>query len=194
MPQVDRQPRHSPEEYLALDRRAEVKSEYIDGEIVAMAGASREHNLIALNFAAELHFQLKGHPCETYMADMRLGVDLAHNYAYPDVAVVCGEPEFLDDSHSDILLNPTVLVEVLSPSTEDYDRGRKFARYRRLGTLTDYVLVAQDRMQVEHYTRAGMRWSLVEYGEPDAVIELPSIGCCLTLADVYARVVFKSAV
>lgn len=191
MPQLAHQPRFTPEEYLALDRRAAFKSEYVDGEIVAMAGASREHNLIALNIAASLHLQLKGRPCETYMADMRLGVDVAHTYAYPDIAVVCGEPEFLDDSHFDVLLNPTVVIEVLSPSTEDYDRGRKFARYRRLGTLTDYVLVAQDRPQVEHYTRAGMRWSLLEYDTPDAVVDMPSIDCRLALADVYARIAFR---
>lgn len=191
MPQLAHQPRVTPEEYLALDRRAAFKSEYVDGEIVAMAGASREHNLIALNIAASLHLQLKGRPCETYMADMRLGVDLVHTYAYPDVAVVCGEPEFLDDSHFDVLLNPTVVVEVLSPATEAYDRGRKFARYRRLGTLADYVLVAQERMQVEHYTRAGMRWSLIEHDAPDAVVDLPAIGCRLTLTEVYGRIGFK---
>jgi len=182
---------YSPEEYLALEREAEYRSEYVDGEIVAMAGASRRHNLISLNVAAELHGQLKGRPCETYAADMRLGVDLARHYTYPDVAVVCGEPEFLDDGNFDILLNPTVLVEVLSPTTEDYDRGRKVARYRRLGTLTDYVLVAQDRMQVEHYRREGMNWLLSEYSEPDAVVDLPAVGCRLTLAEIYARVTFS---
>jgi Uma2 family endonuclease len=177
----------TPGEYLALERNAEFKSEYIDGEIIAMSGASREHNLVGGNIFAFLHAQLRGRSCEVYFNDMRLGVDLARHYTYPDVAVVCGEPEFADDQF-DTLLNPTVLVEVLSPSTEDYDRGRKFARYRALGTLVDYVLVAQDQMHVEHFTRDGMRWTLTELGEPDAVLDLPSIGCHLTLAEIYERV------
>lgn len=177
----------TPEEYLALERKAEYRSEYIDGEIIAMSGASREHNLVSGNVFGELRNQLKGRPCEAYINDMRLGVDLARHYTYPDVAVVCGEPEFADDQF-DTLLNPTVLVEVLSPSTEDYDRGRKFARYRALGTLMDYVLVAQDQMHVEHFTRDGMRWTLTELGEPDAVLDLPSIDCRLTLAEIYERV------
>jgi len=184
----------SAETYLALERAAEHRSEFIDGEIVAMAGASREHNIIAGNVFGELRNQLKGRPCEAYISDMRLGVDLSHYYTYPDVTVVCGEPEFLDDSHFDVLLNPTVLVEVLSPSTEDYDRGRKFARYRGLGTLTDYVLVAQDRMLVEHYARDGMRWSLTDHTEPEAAIDLPAIGCRLSLAGIYEKVVFKPAI
>ncbi len=192
MPQLARRPHHTPEEYLALDRRAAFKSEYVEGEIVAMASASREHNLIALNIAASLHLQLKGRPCETYMADMRLGVDLAHTHACPDVAVACGEPEFLDDSHFDVLLNPTVVIEVLSHSTEDRDRGRTFARHRRLGTLTGSVLVAHDRPQVEHCARAWMRWPLVEYDTPDAVADMPSIDRRLTLADVCARIAFRA--
>lgn len=184
--------RYTPEEYLALEREAEYRSEYLDGELIAMAGASRRHNLVGGNIFASLHSQLRGRPCEVYTNDMRIGVDPARHYAYPDVAVVCGEPEFLDDGLLDTLLNPTLLVEVLSPSTEDYDRGRKFARYRRaLGTLEDYLLVAQDAMLVEHYSRNGMRWVLTEYSAPDDVVDLPSIDCRLALADVYDRVVFQ---
>lgn len=187
MPPAAPQIRFTPEEYLVLEHAATYKSEYIDGEIIAMGIVNRSHNLVTGNVGGELHTQLRGRPCEVYVSKMRLGVDLTRYYTYPDVAVVCGEPEFADDQF-DTLLNPTVLVEVLSPSTEDYDRGRKFARYRALGTLMDYVLVAQDRMHVEHYTREGMRWVLTEYNEPQVAVDLPSIGCRLTLAEIYERV------
>jgi Uma2 family endonuclease len=180
---------HTPEQYLALERKAEVKSEYINGWIYAMAGASREHNLISANILAELHVQLRSRPCETYSSDMRVKVSATRLYTYPDVVVVCGEPRF-EDEHVDTLLNPTVLIEVLSPSTEAYDRGDKFAHYRRLESLQEYVLIAQERMRVEHYARQGEQWLLTEFSQPDEQLPLASIGCEIPLREIYARVEF----
>src|SRR6266536_2639921 len=117
--------RFTPEQYLALEREAEYKSEYYDGEIFAMSGASRAHNLVTVNIATQLNLQLKGRPCETYVGDMRVKVSPTGLYTYPDIVVVCGEPVF-EDGQADTLVNPTVLIEVLSPTSEDYDRGRRF--------------------------------------------------------------------
>lgn len=182
------QPRITPEEYLALERKAQYKSEYLNGEIFAMSGASREHNLISMNIGATLHGQLRERPCEVYSGDMRVQVRPTGLYTYPDVVVVCGEPRFAD-AELDTLLNPTLIVEVLSPSTEDYDRGTKFEHYRTLTSLQEYVLVAQDRCHVVHYTRqADNTWVLSETTRKDDQILLPSIACHLSLAEVYARV------
>lgn len=179
--------RVSIEDYLAAERRAETKSEYLDGEVFAMSGASRSHNLVALNAAAALHGQLKGRPCETYAGDMRVHIPATGLYTYPDVTVVCGEPRF-DDSELDTLLNPTLLIEVLSPSTEGYDRGKKFAHYRTLESLREYVLVAQEEARVELFTRQDDgHWLLSEASRLDEAIPLASIGCELRLADVYER-------
>ena len=127
---------YTPDEYLALERKAEYKSEYFGGEIFAMTGASRKHNLVAGNIFAALHLQLKKRPCEIYPSDMRVKVSPTGLYTYPDVAVVCGEPMF-DDEQKDTLLNPTVLVEVLSKSTASYDRGEKFEHYRKIKSLAE---------------------------------------------------------
>ena len=180
---------YTPEQYLALDRKTEYRSEYRDGFIVAMSGASREHNLIALNLGAELRSQLRDRPCETYVRDMRVRVRSGGPYAYPDVVVVCGEAQF-EDEELDTLLNPTVIVEVLSPTTEAYDRGQKFARYRRLPSLREYVLASQDRMLIERYARQDETWVLTEFSDPDDVLTLPSIGCEVPLREIYARVTF----
>lgn len=177
----------SAEEYLTLERQAETKSEYINGEIYAMAGASREHNLIALNLGSELRSLLRGRRCETYLNDMRVRVSATGLYTYPDVVVVCGRPRF-EDGQADTLLNPTILVEVLSPSTEAYDRGAKFAHYRYLESLQEYVLVAQDRMQVDHYVRMGEQWLLTAYSRPEEILQLPGIECAIPLAEIYAQV------
>lgn len=188
------EPRHwlSPEEYLRQERLAEFKSEYIDGELLAMSGARRAHILITVNIAGDLNRQLRGRPCEVYTQDMRVRITEGNLYAYPDVVVVCGPPEFQDDEF-DVLLNPTVIIEVLSESTEGYDRGLKFERYRRRASLQEYVLVAQDRVSVERYTREGDHWILTEAHGLDNVVELPSIGCALTLRDVYDKVEGLSA-
>ena len=177
----------TPEEYLALEREAETKSEYINGEIYAMAGASREHNLISSNLARELGNQLRERPCETYISDMRVRVRPTGLYTYPDVVVACGRPRF-DDAHVDVLLNPAVIFEVLSDSTEAYDRGAKFAHYRYLESLQEYVLIAQDRMQVDHYARMGNQWLLTAYSKPEETLDLPAIECAIPLEEIYARV------
>jgi Uma2 family endonuclease len=130
-------------EYLEIERKAEIKSEYIAGRTYAMSGASRQHNLITANTLSEIHPQLRGRNCEAFVSDMRVKVSPTGMYTYPDDVAVCGEARF-EDSHMDTLLNPTVIVEVLSGSTEAYDRGEKFAHYRRLESLREYVLVAQD--------------------------------------------------
>lgn len=178
----------TPEEYLAAERKAEYKSEYIDGEMVAMTGASRKHNLVAVNITREISQQLKGRPCELYAGDMRVRVPSTRLYTYPDVAVVCGEPEFEDD-YLDTLLNPTLIVEVLSESTELYDRGKKFSFYRTIESLGEYLLVAQDERKVEQYARqADGRWLLSDYRTPEDEIELASIQCRLALREVYDKV------
>ena len=159
---------YTPEEYLALERKAEYKSEYINGEIYAMSGASRAHILITVNLTRELSTQLRGRPCEVYASDMRVKVSPTGMYTYPDVAAVCGEARF-EDGQVDTLTNPSVIIEVLSPSTEAYDRGEKFAHYRKLQSLAEYVLVAQDKMRVEHFARHGERgeqWVLTEISDP----------------------------
>ena len=182
----------TPAEYLVLERKATTKSEYLNGRVYAMVGASREHNLIAVNMASELHGQLRERPCETYINDMRVKIAPAGLYTYPDVVVVCEKPRF-EDADLDTLLNPTVLIEVLSPSTEAYDRGEKFAHYRRLESLREYLLVAQNRVCVERYFRQGAQWLLTEFSARDDEIDLVSIGCQLSLRAIYAKVEFPAS-
>lgn len=178
----------SPQEYLAVERAAAYKSEYFAGEVFAMSGASRPHNLIVTNLISELRGQLRGRPCEVYPSDMRVKVSPTGLYTYPDVVVVCGTPRF-DDAHTDTLLNPTVLFEVLSDSTEGYDRGRKFEHYRQLASLQEYVLIAQEQYHVEHYVRqADHRWLLSETNDRGETLHLPSLACDLALAEVYDRI------
>lgn len=182
----------TPEEYLARERKALDKSEYRDGRIYAMPGASREHNLITVNVTGEFYIQLKTKSCEVYPSDMRVKVSAAGLYTYPDVIVVCDEPRF-DDTHFDTLLNPTVLIEVLSPSTAAYDRGEKFRRYQYLDSLCEYVLISQDTVCVEHYLRERQTWDLTEFRSLDDVFSLVSIGCKLSLQAIYAKVQFSEA-
>lgn len=184
--------RHTPEEYLNLERNAETKSEYLNGEIFALAGASRIHNRISLNMAGGLNAKLHDRPCEVFMSDMRLKIDPTGLYTYPDVVVACNGPRF-EDSHLDTLLNPTLIVEVLSPSTEAFDRGEKFAHYRRLESLQEYILIAQDRIRVEHYLRQGKQWLLTELNQYEDVLPLPSIQCDLSLREIYAKVEFPTS-
>jgi Uma2 family endonuclease len=180
----------TPEEYLAVERQNEYKSEYIDGEMVAMVGASRRHNIIAVNITRVISQQLRGRPCEMYANDMRVRIVSRREYAYtyPDVVVVCGEPQF-EDGHLDTLLNPTVLIEVLSESTERYDRGKKFGLYRSMESLAEYVLVAQDERRVEQYVKqTDGRWLLSDHRWPDDVVELASVQCSLALSEIYEKV------
>ena len=180
-------------DYLALERQAETKSEYLNGRIYAMAGASRNHNRITFNLARRIGNQLGGRRCEGYANDMRVKVNPTGLYTYPDVVVVCGEPRF-EDQHVDTLLNPTVIIEVLSDSTESYDRGEKFAHYRALPSLSDYLLVAQDQPRIEHYQRQpDGRWLYSATDGLDAQVEITTIGCVLPLAEVYERVAFAES-
>jgi Uma2 family endonuclease len=179
---------YTPEEYLAFERQAQYKSEYLDGEIVAMSGASRAHNLITVNLARVLGNQFVERPCEVYTSDMRVRVN-PRTYAYPDVVAVCGEPDF-EDEELDTLTNPTVLMEVLSPSTESYDRGKKSARFRKIPSLQEYLLIAQDRPFIEHYIKRNDTWFISDVSELDAALELSSINCRLTLQDIYSKVKF----
>ena len=180
-------PHYTPAEYLALERKASFKSEYYRGEIFAMSGASREHNLIAGNFHRSISMQLLDRPCEAYMADMRVRALPTGLYTYPDVVAVCGEPRFEDDE-VDTLLNPTLIVEVLSPSTERYDRGAKFGQYRRIESLREFLLASQEEVLVEHYVRHGEEWVLTAHDRRDSVLQLNSIACEVSLRDAYAKV------
>lgn len=173
----------SPQAYLEQERRSPRKHEFCNGEVFAMTGASPGHNLLVMNIGAALHGQLKRRPCRVYPSDLR--VQLADGYVYPDLTVVCGEPDFAE---GDNLRNPTLICEVLSPSTEDYDRGGKFARYRQLDSLRDYLVVAQDRVALMLYSRqADHRWLLTDLNDPRGTLDLPGIGCRLAVADVYAK-------
>ncbi len=186
--EAQRRPYLTPDEYLAIERQSELRSEYLDGEMFAMSGSSREHNLIVTNLSREISSRLRGHPCETYTNDQRVHIPSAGSYVYPDLVVACGEPLF-QDQQFDSLLNPTLIVEVLSPSTEAYDRGGKFEHYQAIPSLAEYILVAQDKPRVEQFLRQdGNRWLLTAFSGLDARIVLPSIRCELALGDIYERI------
>jgi Uma2 family endonuclease len=148
--------------------------------------------VIVFNLAGVLRPQFVGRPCEAYASDMRVKVSSTGLYTYPDLVAICGEVVF-DDEHTDTLLNPTVIVEVLSPSTEAYDRGEKFAHYRRLESLQEYVLVSQDKVRIEWFVRQGAQWILSEASGLDETVRLESIGCDLVLRDVYDKVRFAES-
>ena len=181
----------TPGEYLDLERKSEIRSEYLAGHMFAMSGANWRHGLIAGNLFRELSSQLRGRDCVAQANDLRVKVSPTGMYTYPDIVAVCGEARF-EDGHTDTLVNPTVIVEVLSKSTEAYDRGEKFAHYRRLETLREYVLVAQDKTRVEHYRREGEEWILSEVSGPDATLHLGSIDCHIGIAAIYEKVDFES--
>ena len=184
--------RLTPSEYLDIERKAEFRSEYFAGEMFAMSGASREHNLIASNLNREIGEQLKESPCEVYTTDMRVQIP-SGLYTYPDVVVVCGTPKFEDDQ-VDTLLNPVVLIEVLSELTADYDRGTKFKHYRQIPSLREYVLVDQTVAQIEHFVRDDNgKWALTEIAGTERSLSLDSIGCQIPLSEVYRKVSFPSA-
>lgn len=180
----------SPQDYLAIERQAEGRSEYLDGEILAMTGGSRRHNLIVTNLVRELSLQLKNRPAEVYPSDLRVRIPATGLYTYPDLVVVQGEPHF-EDAQADTLLNPSLIVEVLSPSTEMYDRGKKFEHYRTLDSLQEYLLVAQDEPRVELFTRQpGLRWLFTAIAGFERTLVLPSIQCEVALAEIYDKVAF----
>jgi Uma2 family endonuclease len=178
----------TPEEYLVIERKAEYKSEYLNGEMFAMAGASERHVTIVANLMYLLVGQLRGRPCKAYASDLRVRVSPTGLYTYPDVVVVCGQPQFADDQ-KDTLLNPTLIIEVLSASTKDYDRGGKFEHYRSLVSLQEYVLIDQEKYHVEHFMRQpDSRWLLAETNNLEDAIQLLSISCRLALAEIYDKV------
>ncbi len=181
----------TPEEYLTFERKATTKSEYLRGQIIAMSGASFAHNFITADIVTHLNIQLMGGECQVAASDMRVKATQTASYFYPDVVVICGEPRAEDDNF-DILLNPTLIVEVLSPSTEAYDRGEKFEHYQQIASLKEYILISQDKVHVEQYRRQGEQWLLTEFREIEAVLSLLSIDCELRLRDVYRRVKLAS--
>jgi Uma2 family endonuclease len=185
--------RYSLEEYLELDKNSEERYEYFDGEVVAMAGAKLSHNRVARNMIRSLENKLDGTDCEVLPADMRIKVPTALPYRYPDLVVVCGEPMIEDLQGQEMLLNPLLIVEVLSESTEAYDQGRKFTAYQSIPSFREYLLVAQDRPHVIQYVRqASGKWLRTDIEGLDETLTLETINCTLTLAEIYRRVKFPS--
>lgn len=186
-----RQPYFTIESYRALEESSDARHEYVHGEIRAMAGASKRHHLLVNAVQFSLYGQTRQRPCNSYATDTRVGSSGAGFYAYPDVVVVCGQERY-DDKLPDTITNPLVIVEVLSPSTADYDLGTKFRLYQMLETLQDYLLVSQDRVRVDHYHRDGEQWTLRAYTQLTDVIALISVDCALRLAEVYEKVDFSA--
>lgn len=183
----------TPEEYLELECKADYKSQYVAGEIYAMSGAQSPHVLIQCNLIGELRNLFRGKGCNVFSSDMRVRAERREMYTYPDASALCGKPEFDFSSKPESLLNPQVIFEVLSPNTEAFDRGDKFARYRRLESLSDYVLVSSEQVRVEHYVRQqGGVWALTEYDQPEHRVPLRSVDCELPLAEIYYQVEFPA--
>ena len=182
----------SQEEYLEIERKAKYKSEYIEGQIYAMAGASPGHAAINMAVAGLLWMQLRGKPCTVYSNDLKVKISYAGEYYYPDLTIVCGTPLFHDE-HKDVLVNPKVIVEVLSPSTEADDRGRKWLRYQQIESLTDYLLVSQSEPFIEHYSRRSDEgWHYESCVGLTGELQIASLDCQLQAADVYEKVSFAA--
>jgi Uma2 family endonuclease len=180
------------EEYFELVQTREERYEFVSGEIYMMSGASEEHNLIVANLIFALRAQLRGRSCKVYPSDMQVHIAAFGDYHYPDVSVVCGQAEIVHSKH-DMLLNPSLIIEVLSPSTEQYDRGKKFENYRTLESLQEYLLIAQNRAYIERYVRHEAGWLFTETKGLEAVLKLTSLGCTLALSEVYELVDFEEA-
>lgn len=182
----------APDEYLAAERLAETRSEYIDGVVCAMPGASLNHIQITSNITAELSIQLRSRPCRVLAIDLKVRLPESQKFFYPDLSVVCGEPQFHDERR-DIILNPLLVVEVLSPSTEAFDRGTKFQAYQTLESLKEYVLVSQDKPLIEQFVRqADGKWTYSASAGLESSLSLPSVECALNLSAVYDKVEFDS--
>ena len=181
--------RYSVEEYLAIDREADYKSEFVAGDIFAMGGASPKHVLIAGNIAGELRNRLRDTNCQVYSADLRIQAETDNVYYYPDVVVVCGRPEYRD-SRRDTVTNPLVIVEVLSPATRNYDRGDKFAHYRRLDSLRVYILIDQEACHVEHFVRKEGIWEFSEIDDCEGSLVIPTLDITIELTEIYAKLEF----
>jgi Uma2 family endonuclease len=183
--------RITPQEYLIRERQASIKSEFYQGEIFATGGGSANHSLIAANLVREAGNALKDKPCTVFNSDLRVQVQATGLYTYPDATIVCGEQIF-DDDHRDTLLNPTVIIEVLSDSTEKYDRGKKSNHYRQIASLKELILIAQDRPQVERFTRQpNGDWLFHEQKELSAEFELKSLGISVAMSELYRGVKFE---
>lgn len=179
-------------EYLKIERAAEFRSEYFDGEMFAMSGGTPQHSLVKTNLVSELRDALMDRTCTAYDSDLRIRVSATGLYTYPGASVFCEPMEFLDDQ-KDVALNPTLLVEVLSPSTEAYDRGKKFEHYRSIAALREYVLVSQEEATVERFLRnADGTWTLTAVSGRDQSLYLPSIDVTLPLAGLYKKVIFPA--
>jgi Uma2 family endonuclease len=182
----------TPEEYLAAERLSETKSEYLDGGVFPMPGASLNHVQIAINLTTELNIQLRPSPCRVLGMDLKVGTPDSRKFFYPDVVVVCDEPQFHDD-RKDVVLNPILVVEVLSKSTEAFDRGAKFRAYQTVESLKEYLLVSQDRPLIEQYIRNDDgEWRYRAAEGPESSLALPSVGCTLNMSAVYDKVDFNS--
>jgi Uma2 family endonuclease len=179
----------SREEYLQMERASQEKHEYFKGEVSLIGGIGESHSIVVGSTLAALYVQLRKRPCQIYTSDMRVRIPAKGLYTYPDISVVCGTPEFEDDG-LDTLVNPTIIIEVLSSSTEQYDRGKKFQHYRTVASLKEYILIAHDNVRIEHFARQGDQWILADAKTIDSVLSLPSIECTLSLSDVYKKVNF----
>lgn len=179
----------TPEEYLEAEQAAERKSEYLNGEVFAMAGTTPRHNLIVTNLVRDLGNQLRRLPCNVYSQDLRVRISATGLYTYPDVIVTCGEEQFAEGPGSPSLLNPVLLAEVLSDSTRDYDRGRKFEHYRTLRSTREYLTIDQAKMHVEHWRfQSPGSWLLTEFSQPGDSVNLV-INAKLSLADIYEKLI-----
>lgn len=183
---------YTPDEYLQLEEDAETRNEYVDGQIIPMAGGTTNHNRIALNLSAALNFAFRQENYEVFMSDVRLWIPERRIYTYPDVMIVAGEPQYLND-RTDIILNPQVIIEVLSNSTQGYDRENKFAAYRTIPTFQEYILVDQTRIRVEQFSKsAKKRWIMCEYDNEDEKVALTTLPFEITFADLYNKVKFPA--
>jgi Uma2 family endonuclease len=182
-------PAYTFDDWLATERAAlESRAEYVGGEVFAMTGASEAHNLIVVNTVASLHAQMKGRPCRVYANDLKVRVQQADAGLYPDIVALCGDRDFYGDRR-DVIQNPDLIVEVLSDSTEAYTRGDKFAIYRQLASIKEFLLISQHQVRAELFTRQpDDRWLFSDYSALGDTVPLPSVGCSLALAEVYDKV------
>lgn len=181
------------EDYLAFERSSPIRHEFHDGQLVAMSGASEAHNLICGNLFAALHGALRGHACRVFSHDMRVKPSATKSYVYPDIVIACPPITYLDDNR-DTLLNPRVVIEVLSPSTESYDRSAKFDLYREASSLQQYVLISQDAARAVSYIKqsAGIAWTMMPLDRSDSMLELPEFAIQVPFAELYRDVAFPT--
>ncbi|MEH1846087.1 MAG: Uma2 family endonuclease [Nostoc sp.] len=189
--QITKKRYYTPEEYLELEEVADYKSEYIDGQIIPMVGGTANHNRISLNLSAALNFVFRQQDYEVFMGDVRLWIFQKRTYTYPDVMILAGEPEFFNN-RKDIILNPQIIVEVLSKSTKGYDREDKFQAYRTISTFQEYLLIDQTRIHIDQFSKTGKKqWTLREYDEEDEAIALVTVPFEISLQDLYNKVKFE---